>query len=269
MMVNRPLADKRISQSIQYHVLTVTRYTLLIALTTSLGLSSISKQATAQAAPENPVTIGGTWSSLVIDLPMGEKWMVRNEFRFRTAQFFNDRQQFLVRPSVHYKVSNGFSFSTGITLSDNAPYEESGFSRYGFETNLYEDLVLRHGEGRWSFNHRYRFEQRWISSQADGSKLYRNRFRYRFGMSYDITELTHGKLQATFYNELMLNLYNDFTANGYDRDWTGIGLIYPLHPKLKLTAGFQQNWVRRSTDTYERQRLLLLSLGWKIERRKD
>ena len=235
-------------------------YTLLLSL---VFISALSQPVIAQEAPE-PVTIGGVWSSVVTDYSLSSKWMLRNELRYRTAQFFDDKQQSLIRPSVHYTFSPGFGLSAGITFSDNAAYDASGFTVGGTEINIYEDIYLNHGEGKWSFNHRYRFEHRWIT-QPSGEEIYRNRFRYRVQVGYAIADLNGGKLKAIMYNEIFINLFNDFTSNGYDRDWTGLGLVAPICSGLTGTVAVQQNWVLRPTDIYERQRLLLLSLGWKIK----
>lgn len=236
---------------------------LTLLLIVMLGIST-----RLQAQDEAPAVtkLGGNWSTLQGSMELGKGWMIRQELHYRSAGLVADDQQLLIRPSVHYLLSRSFSASAGYTLVYNYDYEGAPRPGTGLEHQIYEDIDLRQTTGKWTFHHRYRFEQRFIKAVRGAVADFRHRFRYRFTMSYAFAERQNGlKLEAYFFNELFLNLFNDFRTNGFDRDWTGLGIVYPISTRVDLLAGVQQNWTKRTVD-YELQRALTLMLHWHVSK---
>ena len=83
---------------------------------TIIVLSLVSWKSSAQERQDN------AWKALFTDYSLNSSTTLRLETHVRTLQFFAENDQYLLRPSVSFKLGNNTAFASGYTLiSSNSP----------------------------------------------------------------------------------------------------------------------------------------------------
>jgi len=88
-------------------------------------------------------------------------------------------EQLLLRTGLNYHISKTAvaTLGYGYIPSYNFINEESELS--STENRIFQQLILINKVGRLKFEHRYRFEQRWVKNKSTDETDYRSRLRYR------------------------------------------------------------------------------------------
>lgn len=98
---------------------------------TIIALSLVSWRSSAQERQDN------AWKALFTDYSLNSSTTLRLETHVRTRQFFVENDQYLLRPSVSFKLGNNTAFATGYTLiSSNTPQHRT------IENNLWQQGSL-------------------------------------------------------------------------------------------------------------------------------
>ena len=172
----------------------------------------------------------GTWNMVNTKINLGKKWSVFGELQLRTQLFYDNPYYYEVKGGASYAINKNFSFLLGVgkylTYADDGDFKGPLVSN---ETRNWQQLTISHYLERIKFEHRYRVEQRWISTG------YRNRFRYRLNM--DIP-LHNKKLEPkTFYlsafNEIFLTNREPFFQR--NRVFGGVG--YKVNKNIVILSG--------------------------------
>ncbi len=146
----------------------------------------------------------GTWSILNIKYNLNEKWSVWGEGQIRSLKFFTNFHYYEYKGGVNYKFSKNVVLTIG--TGSYQTYKEGGdfvLPKNNDEFRIWPQVILYQSINKIKIEQRYRTELRFTSNG------YRNRFRYRIGLSYPL-----GK-QRDEYSSLQINLSNEifFTDN--------------------------------------------------------
>lgn len=207
----------------------------------ALIISSIS--AFSQKNGEDQL---GVWYMYFGDNKISEQFSIHSEVqgRFYTFDNFN---QLLIRFGLNYKFSDKAMVTAGYGIIPTESYEKGANQVSALENRIYEQFVLKNSLGRVFFQHRYRLEQRWISSNV-APDFYKNRVRYQLSLKIPLNHptLENKTLYASVYDEILLNIDNQ--PFGQNRLYFGLG--FKINNQINLQAGYLKNHI--STLAYDR-----------------
>lgn len=230
----------------------VKRITVLFAITMMLGLS-----ASAQHKEVTRSTNG--WFMLMNQLRLNEGWSLSNELHIRRADVYERWQQFLLRPALNYHINPNVELSVGYTYIKNYPYGEQPVKMKAAENNIWQQLLLKQAIGKVGILHRYRLEERFVDRvrqvndgqyEINGTD-YRQRFRYRITANIPLLQFTEQKvLFASVFDELWVNLENDFMLSSFNQNWFYAGLGYQFNKMGNLQAGYLNQVIHKGDGVH-------------------
>lgn len=172
----------------------------------------------------------GNWLIYFGDKKINKKWNWHHEVQYRNFNLLGDTEQLLLRTGIGYNLSeNNNNLLMGYAYIYSEPYiGESDEKRNFNEHRLYQQFITRQAFGRFSFLHRYRFEQRFFSDD------FRLRLRYFLAVSVALNnpQMQDKTAYLSAYNELFMN-----TANNYfdrNRLYGGVGYRFSKHLRTEL-----------------------------------
>lgn len=137
--------------------------------------------------------LDSSWSTLTLSTALDEKTSISVELQERLSVSELNQQQWLVRPSINYKLGKGSTISAGLFYGKN-----SESNRY--ESRLWQQYQYATAKGNWNLNLRTRLEQRQIEQDNSTS----NRIRQRLRAEYKLTDSSSLSLSKEWF----LNLDN-------------------------------------------------------------
>ena len=173
------------------------------------------------------------WKAVFLDYSLSTSSTLRLETHLRTRQFFSENDQYLIRPSVNYKIGKYSALVIGYTfLSTNTPIYRT------LENNLWQQFNFSIPVKRSTHFGWIRLEQRWQTQ--NNVKKYGSRVRFRTGFQFPITRSQ--KLfvpNLVLFNEVFLNIVDNFPYE-FNQNWTFMGFQRKFGKKLNLITGFQR-----------------------------
>jgi hypothetical protein len=201
----------------------------------------------------------GSWNIVNLKVTFSDKWSAFGEAQLRSLRFYNNFHYYEYKAAVTYKLDKNFSFTAG--MGDYNTFGEGGnFKRplVNDEFRSWLQVNLSQRYKRVNFEHRYRAEQRFTSNG------FRNRFRYRLGLTAPLNKpkMEPGALYLNCSNELFFtNKAPYFERN---RFFAGMGYEFTTH--FAIQAGFLNQFDYRINDETGRnffQLSWLIDLDWK------
>ncbi|WP_103865419.1 DUF2490 domain-containing protein [Aquimarina sp. I32.4] len=196
---------------------------LLVVLLVTINFSN------AQNNGENEL---GAWYMYFGTNRITDKLSIHSEAQFRFYEVTNTFNQLLLRTGVNYHINDkaiataGYGFISTDGSFDDIPGEENAK-----EHRIFEQFILKNNVGKFKFEHRYRLEQRFISTLTDD--FTEHRARYRLQLTYPIND--HWFLNA--YDEVFINLQEPLF--GQNRLYGAIG--YNVKSNFSIQLGYLKN----------------------------
>ncbi|MCX2679342.1 DUF2490 domain-containing protein [Galbibacter sp. EGI 63066] len=209
------------------------------------------------------------WFSIIADAPIHNNFYGKTEMHIRRTHFLSDWQQFLLRPSVHYKLNPTVDFAVGYTYIRNHTYAPYTAPIDKNENNIWQQITLSHKSNKVKFKHRFRYEERFIDKvvEKDGGyalkgNTYANRFRYRFTTFFPLLNIAEKHaLSAQFFDEIWLNQNkNGILPKGLNQNWFYAGLAFDLSPKSSVGIGYLNDYLALKGDDFEDNNILQTTL---------
>lgn len=183
----------------------------------------------------------GNWIIYFGNKQFNEKWNWHHEVQYRNYNFVGDLEQLLLRTGFGYNLSennNNVLLGYGYILSEN--YEKGTNEKTSFsEHRIYQQFITRQKFGRFSWQHRYRFEQRFFTDD------FKMRFRYFLGLNVAISKptLSANTFYFSGYNEIFLNA----EPSVFDRNRLYGGLGYKVSKLIKTELGYMSQIYEKSS----------------------
>lgn len=141
----------------------------------------------------------GSWNILNLKYNLDHKWSAFGEAQLRSLKFYNDFHYYEIKGGFNYKAHQNMTLTLG--AGSYQTYKEGGdfvLPKNNDEFRLWPQIILTQPLNSFNVEQRYRAEFRFTSEG------YRNRFRYRLGLSYPFGKETKGykPFQASISNEL-------------------------------------------------------------------
>ncbi len=121
----------------------------------------------------------GSWNVLNLKYNVDSKWSFFGEAQLRSLKFYNNFHYYEYKGGVNYKFHKNATLSLG--AGSYQTFKEGGNfvkPKNNDELRIWPQITILNSVGKIKLEQRYRAELRFTSNG------YRNRFRYRLGLSY-------------------------------------------------------------------------------------
>lgn len=189
----------------------------------------------------------GAWGMMFNQTRLHNKWSLHSEIQFRSYEINPNTEQLLIRGGVNFHYNPAVVFTVGYGWITNYSNDEKVFKNQTVDENrIWEQIILKSNTGRVYFEHRYRFEQRWITSSDNTN--YRNRLRYllRLTIPLNNNEVKKNTLFISLYNEVFINLSNV----PFDRNRLFGAVGYQLNAATNIQVGYLLQTVGTNSKQY-------------------
>jgi hypothetical protein len=197
----------------------------------------------------------GSWNILNLKYNLDDKWSVFGEAQLRSLKFYNHFHYYEYKGGVNLKVQKNVTVSLG--AGSYQTYTEGGnfvLPKNNDEFRLWPQVILLQPLGRVKIEQRYRAELRFTSNG------YRNRFRYRPGLSYSF-----GK-EKNQYRPFQISMSNEifFTDNEpyFERNRFLLAFNYKSSKATTLQIGYLHQFDYKINDETGRD---FFQVGYFIE----
>ena len=197
----------------------------------------------------------GSWNILNIKYNQNEKWSFFGEAQLRSLKFYNNFHYYEYKGGINLKIHKNVKLTLG--AGSYQTYNEGGnfvLPKNNNEFRLWPQAVLFQSLGNFKIEQRYRSELRFTSNG------YRNRFRYRLGVSYPF-----GKEQDN-YKPFQISASNELfftnTEPYFERNRMLVTLNYKPSKATTLQIGYLHQFDYKINDETGRD---FLQLGYFIE----
>ena len=141
----------------------------------------------------------GSWNIVNLKYTMSNKWSAFGEAQIRSLKFYNHFHYYEYKGGINYKANKQLQFTLG--AGSYQTFREGGnfvTPKNNNEFRLWPQVILFQSIGKIRIEQRYRSELRFTSNG------FRDRHRYRLGVSYPFGQERKGYLpfQASISNEL-------------------------------------------------------------------
>lgn len=173
----------------------------------------------------------GNWFLYFGNQKINNRFNWHNEVQYRNYNFIGDLEQLLIRTGLGYNLSeNNNNVLLGYAYIHSEPYVQGTDDKLKTdEHRIFEQFITKQKFGRVNFQHRYRFEQRFIEDD------FKMRLRYFLSLNVPLNKKVVEKnaVYASAYNEIFINT----EGNYFDRDRIYGGVGYCLSENFKVEAG--------------------------------
>lgn len=174
----------------------------------------------------------GNWWIYFGNKQIDEKWNWHHEVQYRNYNFVGDLEQLLLRTGIGYNLTpNNNNILLGYAFIHSENYTGIEDEKIDVtEHRIYQQFITRQVFGRFNFQHRYRFEQRFIEDD------FKMRLRYFLALNVPLNqkEMNDKTAYLSAYNEIFVNTESDF----FDRNRIFAGLGYKINSNLRFEVGY-------------------------------
>lgn len=188
----------------------------------------------------------GAWWMYFGTTKISDKLSIHSELQLRMYEPVSTFNQLLPRLGLNYHINGTAMATAGYAYIPTESYEKGAALASSKESRIWEQFILRNTVGKFSFEHRYRLEQRWISS--NGTTRYRDRARYRLMVTVPLRKpvMEDKTIFLAVYDELFMNIDN----SPFDQNRLYVALGYRLSKLLSFQGGYLRH--RLGALSYDR-----------------
>jgi len=183
----------------------------------------------------------GSWNIINLKYNVNKKWSLFGEAEIRSLKFYNNFHYYEYKAGLSYTQSKNIEFT--IAAGSYQTYNEKGnfvLPKNNSEFRIWPQVILLQSLGKLKIEQRYRAELRFTSYG------YRNRFRYRLGLSYPLANERKG------YSPFQVGLSNEiFFTNKepyFERNRWLITFNYKPTLSTKLQIGYLSQFDYKIND---------------------
>ena len=193
------------------------------------------------------------WLTNINRYELTDNWFLSSELHVRRTDGLEHWQQFLFRPAINYKIGDAIELSAGYTYIKSYPYGKQPLALVTPENNLWQQVLVKQTINKWNLSHRYRLEERFAGKTVfvnneptiDGTN-YLQRFRYRLTIERNLGE----QWFISLFDEVWVNLENNFMPEGLNQNWIYGGFGYKLNTKSNIQLGYMQQLIKKGDGVH-------------------
>lgn len=191
----------------------------------------------------------GSWNLINMKYTYNQKWSAFAEAQLRSLKFYNDFHYYEYKGGVNYKAYPNLVFT--LAMGSYQTYKKGGdfvLPKNNNEFRIWPQINLTQSVAKLKIDQRYRAEFRFTSNG------YRNRIRYRTGVTYPFGKVRDGikPFQVGLSNEIF---FTD-KAPYFERNRILLQLNYKLSEQISLQLGYLHQFDYRINDETGRDFLL-------------
>ena len=177
----------------------------------------------------------GNWLMYFGSHKLSSTYSIHSEVQIRLYEPFRNFNQGFFRLGLNYHINEYSLLTAGYGFFRTESFVKDHNKTYSNEHRIWQQFILRNKISRVAFEHRYRLEQRWISSW-NGEEDYKNRVRYRLYVAVPLNHeaMEDGTIYLAFYDEIFLDVSD--TPFDQNRLYGAVG--YKLNNALNFQAGY-------------------------------
>ena len=174
----------------------------------------------------------GNWMIFLGNKEFKDKFNWHSELQYRNYNAIGDLEQLLVRTGVGMNLTeknNNALLGYAYVRGEN--YDQTNTNKLVTEEHrVFQQFITKQSFGRFNFQHRYRFEQRFIKHS------FRMRLRYFLAFQIPINnkEMTDKTSYIAAYNEVFLNTNHAI----FDRNRLYLGAGYKFNNLIRVEVGY-------------------------------
>lgn len=190
----------------------------------------------------------GNWFIYFGDVKTHQRWNWHHEIQYRNFKLIGDIDQILLRTGVGYNLTeNNHNIHLGYGFIYNETYQNNSDSKVSFSENrIYQQFITHQSSGRFYWQHRYRFEQRFLSNDF--------KLRWRYFLSLNVAlnhrEMINNTLYLSMYNEIFIQPEGQY----FDRNRLYGGLGYRWNNVCRTELA----WMKQSLHNSSRSQMNLI-----------
>ena len=197
----------------------------------------------------------GSWNILNLKYNPNAKWSVFGEAQLRSLKFYSNFHYYEYKGGINFKVQKNLLLAMG--AGSYQTYKEGGdfvVPKNNDEFRLWTQIVLFQSIGAFKIEQRYRAELRFTRNG------YRNRFRYRLGVSYSFgkNKNNYQPFQISAGNEIFFTNKEPY----FERNRMLVAFNYKPSKTTNLQIGYLHQFDYKINDETGRD---FLQLGYFIE----
>ncbi|SHI73977.1 DUF2490 domain-containing protein [Algibacter luteus] len=183
----------------------------------------------------------GNWLIYIGNKKLNNNWNLHHEVQYRNYNAIGDLEQLLLRTGLGYTFNNSKNnllLGYGYILSEN--YLGNTDEKISVnEHRIFQQFITKQNFNKFSLQHRYRFEQRFVESD------FKMRWRYFLGLNvpFCVSEDQTSKLYFSAYNEIFLNT----KSSVFDRNRLYGGIGYNINKNIRVEAGYMNQFFETSS----------------------
>lgn len=170
----------------------------------------------------------GSWNILNLRYNVSPKWSVFGEAQVRSLKFYDHFHYHEFKGGINFRPMPKLTLTLAMGAYDT--YKEGGSfvqPKNNSEFRLWPQLVLSQDYGIVTVEHRYRAEMRFTS------RGYRNRFRYRLGVTKPLPGKL-SKIQLGIFNELFFTDKEPY----FERNRLSGVVTYKVNKNIGIQVGY-------------------------------
>ena len=192
----------------------------------------------------------GSWNILNVKYKINDKTSVFGEAQLRSLQFYNSFHYHEYKGGINYKIQKNVKLTLG--AGSYQTYKEGGnfvLPKNNDEFRLWPQFILFQSIGKLKIEQRYRAEFRFTSNG------YRNRFRYRLGISYPFGKdrNDYKPYQVSASNELFFTDKEPY----FERNRLLFAINYKPSKAITLQCGYLHQFDYKINDETGRDFLVI------------
>lgn len=183
----------------------------------------------------------GSWNILNMKYNSSEKLSFFAEAQLRSLRFYQDFHYYEYKGGIDYKLHKSIKVTIG--AGSYQTFKQGGnflLPKNNNEFRLWPQLTLMQDINKFKLEQRYRTEMRWTSNG------YRNRFRYRLGISYSFgkEKQDYKPFQMSFSNEIFFTNIEPY----FERNRTQLSFNYKTSNQITLQIGYLKQFDYKIND---------------------
>jgi hypothetical protein len=191
----------------------------------------------------------GNWFIYFGDKKITSRLNWHHEFQYRNFNFIGDTEQLLLRTGIGYNLTeNNNNIHLGYGFIYNEPYTGGTNEKINFnEHRIYQQFLSKQAFSKVSFQHRFRFEQRFFENN------FKLRFRYFLSTNIALNrkQMEDKTVYLSAYNEVFINT----GQNIFDRNRLYGGIGYRFSKYIRTEIGV----MNQTTNSVSRNQVNLIT----------
>lgn len=197
----------------------------------------------------------GSWNIINLKYHLNEKWSVFGETQLRSLKFYDDYHYYEYKGGVNLKINPYVTFTLG--GGSYQTYMEGGnfvIPKNNDEIRIWPQVILSQNLGSLKIEQRYRSEFRFTN------KGYRNRYRYRLGLTFPISKIKEyfKSIHLIVNNELFFTTKEAY----FERNRFLVAVSYKLSNSSLIQIGYLHQFDYKINDEIGRD---FLQIGYFLE----